>query len=418
MKKLPIFAAILSIIVILQIFPQTIERKKPKIKNFGSSLDRKPEENLTPKKDKKKSESDDDIIRIDSNLVVTECLVIDKKGNSIYGLTKEDFIVTENGQPQEIQTFTLGDDSKIPRSIVLIIDYSGSQLPYIERSVDAAKLMVDKLHTNDLMAIVTDDVEIVSQFTSDKEKLKKELNSQKKHAASKSLGKSLQFSSLYAVLNEMFDEEDVRPIILFQTDGDQLFRLKGGLDELWMNVAPVSPYFSERMVKFSFNDLLQKVEKTRATIYTIVPGIKTLGLSEEEKKEKLRLEAENNRKLYEKFWGRPWVEPKLTLEMQERAKKYEALIKQRYPNGLPDTQEMLFGMSKLSGGWIDFLEKPEDADVVYSRILSEINTRYIIGFSPTNEAKDGKRRAINIEVKNHPEYSVWGRKSYIAPLPE
>lgn len=49
----------------------------------------------------------------------------------------------------------------VPRTIVLIIDYSGSQLPFIKNSVAAAKVLVDKLGPKDLMAIVTDDVELL-----------------------------------------------------------------------------------------------------------------------------------------------------------------------------------------------------------------------------------------------------------------
>lgn len=218
-----IFAIVFIFIGLNQpIFSQTTERKKPKIKNFGSSLKRQPEENLNRKNQKNES-TDDDVIRIDTNLVVLDCLVVDAKGNVITGLKPDDFTITEDKQPQEIQTFTLGDDAKVPRSIVLVIDYSGSQKPYIERSVEAAKILVDKLRPNDLMAIVTDDVELIVQFTADKKKLKRELDSLKPDGFfGGGSGKSKQYSALYAVLNEMFDEEDIRPIVIFQTDGDEL----------------------------------------------------------------------------------------------------------------------------------------------------------------------------------------------------
>jgi VWFA-related protein len=405
------------------IFSQIVERKKPELKDFGSSLKRTPEENLAPPKVKKtEASTNDEVIRIDTNMVMADFLVLDKKGQAIYGLTKEDFIVTEDNQPQEIQTFTLGDDSKIPRSIVLIIDYSGSQLPYIERSVEAAKLLVDKLRPNDLMALVTDDVELITQFTSDKNLLKESLNSLKENALVKrKLGKSKQFSSLYAVLNEMFDEEDVRPIILFQTDGDQLGALKGGYADILGN--PLSPSFPGYIANFSFNDLLNIIENKRTTIYTIVPGVKLLGLSREERTAKMREEIERRRKIYAANPNprpSPPRPPQPTPQQMEEMKKIVAqraeLMKKHFPNGLPDPQETMAGLSKFSGGWIDFLEKPEDADVVYSRIFSEINTRYLIGYYPTNEAKDGKRRIVKIEVKNQPDYIVWGRKTYIAPL--
>lgn len=422
MKRFFILIVLLSITFTLQYFAQAPAREKQKIKNFGSSLTRKPEENLNRKQEKKKNEADDDIIRIDTNLVVVDCLIIDKKGNLIEGLKKDDFIITEDDQPQEIQTFTLGNDAKLPRSIVLIIDYSSSQLPFIENSIEAAKLLVDKLNPNDLMAIVTDDVELITQFTSDKIKLKKDLDSLRKDALSKRFGKSMQFSSLYAVLNEMFDDEDIRPIILFQTDGDQIFNLRGGIEHLalqQMNKKDAT-FRSLYPVNFSFNELIQKLEKSRATIYSIFPGFRRIGLSEEEKKERIKAEQEARKTAFEKLYGKriQTTPPQPTGRFAEYQKIREDLIKKYYPNGLPDVQDAMFNLSSLSGGWIDFLEKPEDADVVYSRILSEINTRYIIGFAPTNETKDGKKRTVKIEVKNHPEYIVWGRKSYFAPLPD
>lgn len=395
-------------------------RERPKIKNFGVSLNRPPEENLAPKRIPKKENVSDDVIKIDTNLVILNCLVLDKKGNAIYGLKKEDFIITENEEPQNIQIFTLGDDANIPRSIVLIIDYSSSQLPFIETSVEAAKQLVDKLRPMDLMSLVTDDVELISEFTSDKEKLKKKLNGLKKSALGFKFGKSLQYSAIYAVLNELFDEEDVRPIILFQTDGDQLFNLKNGLEDIVNQrmFANRVTNIRSKQISFTFEDLRKKVENSRTTIYSIVPGFNRLGLSEKEKLEKFKIENEIRRKLFEKKYGKPSGNPLTSYYLEQRQKIRDELAKKYYPGGLPDIQEGLWNLSKTSGGWIDFLEKPEDAGGVYSRILSEINTRYIIGFMPTNETKDGTRRTVKIEVKNHPEYIVWGRKTYVAPLPD
>jgi len=72
----------------------------------------------------------------------------------------------------------------------------------------------------------------------------------------------------------------------------------------------------------------------------------------------------------------------------------------------------LFAIAKLSGGYTDFLEKPEDAENVYSNIFKVINNRYLIGYYPTNKERDGKRRNVKIEVRNYPEYTVTGRTGY------
>jgi hypothetical protein len=59
------------------------------------------------------------------------------------------------------------------------------------------------------------------------------------------------------------------------------------------------------------------------------------------------------------------------------------------------------------------LEQPDQADKIYSNILAGMNLRYVLGYYPTNPAQDGKIRKLKIEVRNHPEYKVFGRESYI-----
>jgi len=63
----------------------------------------------------------------------------------VEGLTQNDFLVSEDGRAQQIEHFSLGNDQRLGRSIVLVIDYSGSQSPYIKGSVVAAKILVDQL---------------------------------------------------------------------------------------------------------------------------------------------------------------------------------------------------------------------------------------------------------------------------------
>jgi hypothetical protein len=83
--------------------------------------------------------------------------VLDPRGNPVTDLTGEDFLISEDDKPQQIGLFSPGDSKNISRSIVLIIDYSGSQYPFLQSSIAAAKLLVDKLTPRDQMAIVTDD---------------------------------------------------------------------------------------------------------------------------------------------------------------------------------------------------------------------------------------------------------------------
>lgn len=320
-----------------------------------------------------------DVIRINTSLVPCELLVLDERGNTVSGLTAEDFSVSEDGTPQTVGHFLKGDNVNVPRTIVLIIDYSGSQLPYLKNSVKAAKVLVDKLGPKDLMAIVTDDVELLLDFTADKKKLKDKLDSlvQRTQAfsvfdpGSRRFGRSKQYSALMATLNEAFSEEDMRPIIIFQTDGDEAFFLRNSV-----GASDLSNAFNGRLrrqierdlAQFSLDDLYRAVERSRATVYTVIPGIKP--------------ESQ-------------WIENRAVF----------------------DLRSALAAVAPLSGGWTELLETPDQAGAIYTRIFSDINQRYIIGYYPTNKERDGKRRKIDFSVKRHPEYQIYGRRSYFAPGP-
>lgn len=360
---------------------QTENHEKPKIKNFGESLQKRKSKSRD-KKNAVDNSSDEEIIKVETNLVRSDVLVLDQKGNFILGLNKDDFIVSENGVSQKIETFLLGDSADVPRSIVLIIDYSGSQTPYIKTSVEAAKNLVDKLNPKDRMAIVTDDVELLADFTNDKDFLKKKLDSLKNN---KDTGKSLQYSALMATLNELFDDEDIRPMIIFQTDGDQSSFIASDAKD---NKKSFSSYGTD----FTVEDMFNGIYKSRATIYSVVSGYSLLGLTPEDRLKK----AESNDKL---------------ISFKKRRPEFLKYYVERIYND----QKSMSIVARASGGFTSVLEYPEQAAEIYSRILVEINSRYLIGYYPDNLEPDGKRRDIKIEVRGHPEYIVWGRKTYFAP---
>jgi VWFA-related protein len=375
----------------------------PRLRNFGSSLWSNPKDKAD-RKQKHSDAGDDDIIRVDTDLVVCDVLVFDKQGKWIAGLSKDDFVVREDDKPQEIGSFSLGDAKTIRRSIVLIIDYSASQLPYIKTSIEAAKMLVDKLNPMDRMAIVTDDVKLLIDFTSDQEVLKAKLESLKTSALSGGVGRSEQYDALMATLKELFAVEDHRPIIIFQTDGDQLYKLKGSTLS--------SPYTIQR--NFSLGDVMTAAEKARATIYSIIPGIRLAELPEDEQLKRAKTDWENRSKSnseLRRLKGLPGP------NLGSMATISDANLRM-YSSMWIRMQVALVGIANFSGGWTDFLEQPEQADEVYTRILNDINMRYIIGYYPTNRTRDGKRRKVSLEVRGHPEYIVWGRKTYFSPEPE
>lgn len=381
---------------------QPILVNKNREKDFGKSLERYDPKNTASAGKRGQIDTPDDTIRVATNLVVSDVLVVNQKGNAILGLKRDDFIVTEDNAGQEVEMFSFGGNIDVPRTIVLVIDYSGSLRPYISDSINAAKLLVDKMRSTDRMAIVTDNVELLVDFTSDRTMLKSKLEWIRTEARSKKHSRSNQYQALLATLNELISVEDVRPIIVFQTDGDEALFFKP-MDPKWHKYFVKTRDTEERF--FGGADVKIAIERSRATIYSVVPGIRFAGIPPDQ------LRARGSQSIEEQFRARGFkVErPVYQRNIKENgeAQAEQSLIRQNF----------LVEISQISGGYTEFLEKPTDAHDIYSGILKVIENRYVIGYYPKNEARDGKRRNVKIEVKGHPEYVVIGRKTYFATGP-
>ncbi len=425
---------------------QSPAREKPKLKDFGQSLKRlkwDPQANAAvEKRDDKKQPGENtelDVVKVETALVVGDFLVEDRKGRSITGLTQSDFIVTEEGQLQEVAVFSMGSNLAVPRSIVLIIDYSSSQFPYLETSIAAANLLIDKLGPLDLMAIVTDDVELIADFTSDKKRLKEKLSDLQRKAGGDSgflsrrdreFGRSQQYSALMATLKEAFDDEDVRPIVIFQTDGDEVGSLRNSNWNEYFSPIPLPNNLSkeqqERLAKlrqqqpnnvreFSLDDVYRTAEDARATIYTVIPGFRFVGLPPDEQVKQFKASYDHGVSLLAKGRTNPGQTRTIANKVWEDLPAPTLLER---VTKMARVQQALAHVSTVTGGLTAFLERPEEADAIYSRILADINGRYMIGYYPKNKEHDGKKRKIKIEVRGHPEYFIAGRKSYYAPKPD
>jgi len=70
-----------------------------------------------------------------------------------------------------------------------------------------------------------------------------------------------------------------------------------------------------------------------------------------------------------------------------------------YHKDATEQQPMLLKFAESTGGRMEYLQTPGQANRIYSKILAGINNRYVIGYYAENETKDGKRRTVGIAVK-------------------
>ena len=111
---------------------------------------------------------DEDVISVDSDLVVLNALITDTNGRVVSGLRKELFSVFENGVAQPISLFS---PEETPFAAVILIDTSGSMEQSVSLARSAAIKFLDGLRVDDHVAIYKFDskVELIQDFSNSRD---------------------------------------------------------------------------------------------------------------------------------------------------------------------------------------------------------------------------------------------------------
>ncbi|HEY7410294.1 MAG TPA: VWA domain-containing protein, partial [Vicinamibacteria bacterium] len=101
--------------------------------------------------------------------------VLDKHGEPVLGLRGEDFHVSEDGRAQPVTFFS---GQRRPLRIALALDVSASMRGKMDDVADALRHFIDLLEPADEILVITfnDRVEMVQDFTSDREQLSRVLD--------------------------------------------------------------------------------------------------------------------------------------------------------------------------------------------------------------------------------------------------
>jgi VWFA-related protein len=70
-------------------------------------------------------------------------------------------------------------------------------------------------------------------------------------------------------------------------------------------------------------------------------------------------------------------------------------------------------MSDETGGRVFKVDRRHTLSDAFQEIQAEMRSQYALGYSPTNAAKDGSYRKLDIRVSNK-DYKVQARKGYYA----
>ena len=292
-------------------------------------------------------------IKVDVNVVNLLASVHDKKGGLVSTLSKSDFTLLEDGQQQTIKYFSRETD--LPLTIGLLVDVSGSQARLIDIEKNAANEFFHQV-------LRKKDVAFVISFGADSELL-----------------------------------QDI-------TGSAQL--LREGLDRLRLNAGtsgfgggPVPTANKPRgtvlydAVYLAANDRLSK-EVGRKVIVLITDGVdqgSTLSIKQA---------IESAQKADSVIYSIYYVDP--SAYMGRGGFSFggggEGYLKQ---------------MSDETGGRVFRVDRGHTLEDAFRQLQEEMRSQYSIGWTPTNDRKDGSYRKIDVRVADK-NLKVQARKGYYA----
>ncbi|MEW6212378.1 MAG: VWA domain-containing protein [Acidobacteriota bacterium] len=120
-------------------------------------------------------QNNEQAIKLGVDLVLLDVEAVNKKtGQAVGGLKKEDFLVYEDGVRQEITHFS---QDKLPISALILLDVSGSVWPFIKELREAAREALQLLKPEDEAALMVfaGSVKLAVNFTKDKRKVAESL---------------------------------------------------------------------------------------------------------------------------------------------------------------------------------------------------------------------------------------------------
>jgi len=364
-------------------------------------------------------------IRVTSELVLVNVVVRDKNGDLVRGLKKEDFTVYEDGKQQEIRSFDFENvdelalagkseatvtgsaaeggllragptqaaplDARDRRLMLLFFDFTGMDPEQIERSVNAANKFVEShLQPADLVALVSlaTSLRVDLDFTGDKTKILSALSAytsgQGQGFESDGTGSAeggAETSGSFAV-----DDTDYNQ---FNTDRKLL-----ALQSLMQGLGKISQkksiiYFSNGISRSDIDNesalraATAAAVKANVSIYPLdIRGLEALPAGGAAQSASLHgVSAYSGRSVLDQF------------------------------DSNAATQETLSTLAADTGGKAFF--DSNDFGAVFSQVQKDSSAYYVLGFTSSNKARDGRFRRLRVQVKR-PNVKLDHRSGYYA----
>jgi Ca-activated chloride channel family protein len=290
----------------------------------------------------------DEVIKTDTALVQLNVGVVDRQGQAITTLGQNDFVVYEDDVKRPIVAF---EPTQAPFSLVMMLDMSGSTVNFRQQIQQAALRFLDALAPEDRVAVISFNgkgVHELSGFGTDRRRTAYAIT------LASGGGNTLFYDGLKYSLKGLAREGKRRKAIVVLTDGLDTEIRKG--DRATVASAPEAEVSTA--IKAETNPTLVSVlnEADRNGV-TIFP---------------LALPSGDPKRL-------PLPDPLITAQYAAARTRLQML-------------------ADRTGGQLSDIRRLDQMAKLYYEVAAHLRTLYSIAYQPPSQTRDGKWRAIRIEV--------------------
>ena len=278
--------------------------------------------------------SEDDVIRVDTELVSVNVSVVDRGTNhGVNDLTKDNFRLYESNAAQQILHF---ESSSAPFNLVLLVDLSGSTAKVVELIKSAALHFVDAARPFDRIGVITfaGSQVVVSPLTTDHALLHDRINAIQKPDGSTKLYDSLSFA-----MDEVTRESK-------NSRRNAIVVISDGLDSVMPNVTGEGS-------TLIYPELIRQAREFDGVIYSIWTDTQS-------------------------------YEPLSPGDIQQET--------------FDLAHDQMKEIADVGGGVFYECLKLQDLAGAYDRVVADLGTLYTLSYRPSNRVRDGSWRAIRVSV--------------------
>jgi len=188
------------------------ERKKPVLIGDNGGQTTQPNNNPTVDPNAPIEVDDGDVVRVETALVTIPVSVMDRNGNFVSGLRKDEFKIFEDNQEQDVAYFATVDT---PFTVALVLDMSGSTRNRIGEIQEAAMAFVDQLRFDDKVMVIAfdDDIDVLCEATGDRRVIRNAIYNTRPGDGTR------LYDTVDFVINQKLNRVQGRKAIVLFTDG-------------------------------------------------------------------------------------------------------------------------------------------------------------------------------------------------------